>query len=170
MEEERKRGWKLMAIHSFTEKAFLHSFFHILYIHCWIKFMMHQGFFLPLTSLLPTSIIYTLSVDWISGVSFFLTRYPLSLITCLRMFCSLSSFCLSLQSLGLVISTFRGSPVELWDSCMVTKYIKSESSWVTNLQIGYTLLKSLEIWIQIHVHVCIFKAYDNHILLCITLL
>lgn len=151
------RYWNSLS--TFLFSYFVHSLLN--------QFMMYQGFFLPLTSPLPTSIICTLSDNSILWyIIFFFTRYPLSPLTCLRMFCSLSSFCLSLQSLGLVISTFRGSPVELWDSCMVTKYIRSESSWVTNLQIGNTLLKSLEIWIQI----CIFKVNDIHILLCIMLI
>lgn len=160
------RGWKLVAIHPVTETAFLRSFFHILYIHCWINLWCIRVFFTVNKSFAYFHNLYTLWRLNFWYIIFFFTRYPLSPLTCLRMFCSLSSFCLSLQSLGLVISTFRGSPVELWDSCMVTKYIRSESSWVTNLQIGNTLLKSLEIWIQI----CIFKVNDIHILLCIMLI
>jgi hypothetical protein len=80
---------------------------------------------------------------WFSSPkSFYLSPYTclsysqyFDFLTCFRIFCSRSSFCLSRHSLGFVISTFSGSPVEVCDSCIVTKYITSESSWVTNLKI-----------------------------------
>ena len=51
-------------------------------------------------------------------------------ITCLRMSCSLISFCLSLS--GFVITTRRASPPLL--SCTATKYTRSVSSCVTVLR------------------------------------